>query len=130
MDKHSCVCFLLKEIFNKRAPVPKYTFIWDVKVLTYHSTLGMPEHLNDKILTLKTTMLLALTFSTRAHEICSLNIGFLVKLPTHYIFHFSKITKTAKEGKLRPPVQLTQLSDKSLCACHYIDVYLERTKAW
>ena len=114
MDKHSCVCFLLKEIFNKRAPVPRYTFIWDVKVLTYHSTLGMPEHLNDKILTLKTTMLLALTFSTRAH----------------YIFHFSKITKTAKEGKLRPPVQLTQLSDKSLCACHYIDVYLERTKAW
>ena len=46
----------------------------------------MPEHLNDKILTLKTTMLLALTFSTRAHEIGSLNIGFLVKLPnTLYI---------------------------------------------
>ena len=73
-------------------------------------------------------MLSALTFSTRAHEIFSLNIG-LLKLPTHYIFHLSKITKTAKEGKLRPSVQLTQLY-KSLCACHYIDVYLERAKAW
>ena len=82
--------FLVKGIFNKRPPIPRYTFIWDVqKVLTYLSTLGMPEHLSDKMLTLKTTMLIALTSSNRAYEICSLNTDFLVKHPTRYTFHLS-----------------------------------------
>ena len=90
----------------------------------------MPENLSDKMMTPKTTMLIALTSSNRAHEICSLNIDFLVKHPTHYTFHFSKITKTARQGKLRPPVELIQFSDKNLCLCHHIDVYLERTEAW
>ena len=67
----------------------------------------MPENLSDKMLTPKTTMLIALTSSNRAHEICSLNIDFLVKHPTHYTFHFSKITKTARQGKLRPPVSVS-----------------------
>ena len=131
VGKHPRVCSLLKEIFNKRPPIPRYTFIWDVqKVLTYLSTLGMPEHLSDKMLTLKTTMLIALTSSNRAHEICSLNIDFLVKHPKHYTFHFSKVTKTARQGKLRPPVELIQFSEQNLCVCHRIDVYLERTEAW
>ena len=68
--KHLPVFSLYKEIFNKRAPVPRYTFIWDVqKVLTYLSAEGMPEQLKDKMLTLKTTMLIALTSPIRAPEI-------------------------------------------------------------
>ena len=81
------------------------------------------------MLTLKTTMLIVLTSSTRAHEKCSLNIDFLMKLLTH-TFHFSKITKTARHGELRLSLELTNFSGKNLCVCHYIDVYLERTKAW
>ena len=90
--------------------------------------VGMPEHLSDKMLTLETTMLIALTSSNTAHEICSLNIDFLVTHPTHYTFQL--ITKTARQGKLRPPVELIQFSDKNLCVCHHKDVYLERTEAW
>ena len=72
VGKHPHVCSLLKGIFNERPPIPRYTFIWDVqKVLTYLSTLGMPEHLSDKMLTHKTTMFIALTSSNKAHEICS-----------------------------------------------------------
>ena len=107
MDKHPRVCSLLKGIFNKRALVPRYIFIWEVvKVPTYFSTLGMPEHINDKMLTLKTTLLLALTSSPRAHEICSL--GFLVKLATYYTFHFSKITKLQSNVNL--DLQLSEIS--------------------
>ena len=116
VGKHPHVCSLLKGIFNKRAPVPKYKFMWNVqKGLIYLSFVGMPEHLNDKMLTLKTTLFIALTSSTRAHKICSLNIDFLMKLPTHYTFHFSKITKSTVQGKLRPPAVLTQFSAKNLC---------------
>ena len=81
------------------------------------------------MLTLKTTMLIVLTSSTRAHKKCSLNIDFLMKLLTH-TFHVSKITKTARHGELRLSLELTNFSGKNLCVCHYIDVYLERTKAW
>ena len=56
--KHPRVCSLIKGIFNKRTSLPKYKFIWDVqKVLNYLSSVGMPEHLNDKMLTLETLCL-------------------------------------------------------------------------
>lgn len=95
------------------------------ELLTYVSNAGMTEHLNNKMLAPKTTMFIALTFSIRAHELCSLNIEFLMKLPTHHTFHISKVTKTARQSKLRPPVESAQFSDKKLCACHHIDAYLE-----
>ena len=52
------------------------------------------DSFKDKKLNLETTMLIVLTSSTRAHEICSLNIDLFVKLPTHYTFHFSKNCKS------------------------------------
>ena len=58
MGKHPRVCSLIKGIFNKRTSVPKFKFIWDVqKVLNYLSSVGMPEHLNDKMLTVETLCL-------------------------------------------------------------------------
>ena len=47
-----------------------------------------------------------------------------------YTFHFAKITKTARQRRLRPPVELKRFPDKNLCVCHCIDVYLERTQPW
>ena len=82
------------------------------------------------MLTVKLTMLIALTSSTMTHEIHSLNKFFLVKHLAHYTFHFSKHTKTARQAKLRPPVELTQFLNKNLCVCHHIDVCLKRKKAW
>ena len=91
----------------------------------------MPKYLNDKMMTLKLTMLIALASSARAHETSSLNIDFLVKHPAHYSFHLKKNNrKTARQGQLRLPVELTQFSDKNICVCHHIDVYLERAKVW
>lgn len=56
--KHTRVCSILKRAFNKRRPIPRYKLMQDVqKVLTYILIVGMPEHLNEKMLNLKTTML-------------------------------------------------------------------------
>ena len=43
----------------------------------------------------------------------------LVKLPLHYSFYVWKIKKkkTATQGKLRPPVELTRFSDKKDSFC-------------
>ena len=111
--------------------IPIYAFKWRVeKVKAYLPTLGVPKHLYDKMLTVKLTMLIALTSPTMAHEIHSLDKFVLVKHLAHYTFHFSKLIKTAKQGKLRSPVELTQFPNKNLCVCHHTDVYLERKKVW
>ena len=111
--------------------IPIYAFKWRAeKVRAYLSTLGVPKHLYDKMLTGKLTLLIALTSSTMTHKIYSLNKTFLVKHLAHYTFHFLKLTKTAWQGKLRPPVELTQFPYKNLCVYHIIDVYLKRKKAW
>jgi len=76
-------------IFNLKRPTrPNYNFIWDVeKVLSFHS-------ISDKELTLKLTMLLALTAASRASEICNLDIRYLVRHSSEYVFQFSKLSKT------------------------------------
>ena len=84
----------------------------------------MLEYLHNKMLTLKLTILIALTSSTTAHEICSLNTGFLVKHIVHYTFQFSKITIIAGYGSAET------VFDKNICVCHHIEVYVERARAW
>ena len=61
-----------------------------------------------------TLTLVCLVSSTRAHEMSSLNTDFLVKHSAHYSFHFLKIRKTVRQGKLRLSDELTQFSDKNL----------------
>ena len=48
-----------------------------------------------------------------------------------YIFHFGKNTKTSKKEKLRSPIKFIPFgTNKNLCVCHQIDLYLEKTKEW
>ena len=128
VGKYPLISSLMSGIHNKRFPQPKYTFIWDVeKVVSYLSSIDS-ENCTDKDLTLKLTMLLALTSAARAHELTYLDIRFLVK---HHSFYFNKPTKVAKVGKARPPLKFSHFTeDKNLCVCHNIDLYITRTSLW
>jgi len=124
------VSALMKGVFNKRPPKPRYMFIWDVqKVLEYLGSLNS-EKITNKLLTIKLTLLLALTSASRAHEICYLDTNYLIKHSSCYTFHFEKLTKTAKPGNSRPVIKFEHFLDKNLCVCHHIDLYLERSKSW
>ena len=71
---------------------PSYCFIWDVeKILGFQNS----ERIEIKVSTYKVTMLLALERSFRAHEICYLDIPYLIKHSSAYTFHFNK-----RQGKL------------------------------
>jgi len=63
-------------------------------------------NLDDKTLTMKFTTLLALTSTAKSHEICSLDIRFLVKLRTVFTLNFSKPTKIDKPGRKWPPLKI------------------------
>ena len=71
--KESRLAALLVGFYNIRPPQPRYTFIWNVKkVIDFFATSNFPSELSLKDLTLKLTMLLALTSAATALE-----IGFL-----------------------------------------------------
>jgi len=80
--------------------------------------------LTDKMLTLKLTMLLAITSAARAHEICLLNLEYSVKHESFFVFQFAQVTKTTKKGKCRPPIKYFAFSNKNLCVCKHLKAYL------
>ena len=66
VGKHAKVCNLMAAAYNKRPPKLRYCFVWDVKaVLRYLKSLPANKILTTKMLTLKLTMLLALTSVSR-----------------------------------------------------------------
>ena len=74
-------------------------------------------------------MLLALTGSARAHEICYLDICYLIRHSSAYSFHFLKTRKAARKNEITPPIKyLNFKSSKNLSVCHHIDLYIQRTQ--
>ena len=76
-------------------------------------------------------MILALTSAPRPSEICYLDIRYLIKHNSGYIFNFGKNTKTSKKWKPRSSMKFIAFdTNKNLCVCKHIDLYLEKTKEW
>ena len=118
-------------IFNRNPSKPKYSFIWDVEVvLTYLKSLPIDDSINDKLLTLKLTTILALTSASRASENTNLDIRYLAKSPKVFCFTFSKVSKTWKKGQQAPLIKFFKFDqDERLCVCKTIDQYLRRSKS-
>ena len=74
------VSALLPGIFSNRTLQPQHAFIWYVKrVIEFLTTLLYDNHLSLIDLTLKLTMLLALTSAASASEIRYLDTRYLIK---------------------------------------------------
>ena len=74
VGKHPRVCALLGGIANERPPKPRYFETWDVSiVLKMLKAWGQNEVLDLKQLSLKLTMLLALTSLHKGMELHILN---------------------------------------------------------
>ena len=127
VGQHPLIQQFMKGAFNMRPPQPKYNETWDVgKVLQHIKTLGKNEDMSLKDLTLKMTMLAALTTANRAHELSSLNPKGMIDKGDSLVFTLTKLTKSAKPG--RPPIKITWAEyelDRDLdvvaCARQYID---------
>ena len=69
---------LMRGLFRVSPPQPRYTHTWSVDtVLTYLKTLGQNRYLSLKVLTLKLTMLLALTAAKRCSKLARLDSKFM-----------------------------------------------------
>ena len=72
---HPLLCRFFKGIFNLRPPLPRYTHIWDARIILNHlRSLSPIKYLSLKNLTLKLCMLLALLSAQRCQSIHKLRI--------------------------------------------------------
>ena len=129
VGEHPLVKRLMIGIFNKRPPQPRYGFTWDVEtVLRYINDLDSSK-IDIKLLSLKLTVLLALTGASRASELNMLDTEFLSRYSSKYTFELEGITKTQKPGDRPTKMDLFKFQENlSLCVCHTIDEFLSRTK--
>ena len=118
----------MKGVYLDKPPKPKYSELWDVKVvLNYLKTLHPLQSLSLKQLTLKLVTLLALTTAQRAQTLSSLNLDFMIDKGTTIIFKIPVLLKTSKPGKNMPVVTLHKFSDDSLCVVNTLKHYLRQT---
>ena len=74
------VCNLMTGVYNQRPPKSRYCFVQDIEtVLRYLRSIPINKPLSTKMLTLKSTMLLALTSTLRCSEKRHLDIRFYTK---------------------------------------------------
>ena len=114
----------MKGIFNLRRPLPRYSSLWDVSVvLDFISTLGENEAPSLKQVTLKLTMLMALTSRGRSSDIHGLDLKLRRFVPQAVEFTIVKLTKTRRSGPpkqiLFPAFQSNRVLCPVTCLHHY-----------
>ena len=81
-----------------------------------------------KKLTLKLTIMLALTATSRCSEISYLNINFMAKTEGKYIFSFNKLTKVCRRSKSQPTLSFQEFKQgRPLCVVFLLNTYIERS---
>ena len=95
VEKHPRICSLVSGVFDLRPPKPRHMFVWDVKqVLDFvKEKFGDNDQLSNKELTLKVTILLALTTSSRISALDILDLNHMTKTSECCEFRFQMLHK-------------------------------------
>ena len=132
LGEHRDVCRLMKGISNERPPEPRYCTTWDVAVvLEFIKSLGENQALSDKNITLKLSLLLAITSAHRGAELKQLKVS-LMNLHDDFVdFSFSGKLKTSKQGKRDLTSKFHRFTeDQRVCPVLCLREYLNRSKDW
>ena len=127
--KYPRICSLVSGVFNLRPPKPRYMFVWDLKqVLDFlKEKFGDNDQLSNKKLTLKVTILLTLTTSSRISAVHILDLNHMIKTSDHYEFKFHKSHKSWRRCESPSSLKIYAFpSDKALCVfCCFRLLYRE-----
>ena len=126
---HPLVIRFMKGVFNLKPTKSRYSSTWDVsKVLVYLQKLSPIANLSLKMLTLKLSMLIALTLASRTQSIHLLSISELKKGYDIYTLQYSSLLKQSRPGRSNPVAELKAYpSDRRLCVVFTLKEYLKRT---
>jgi len=121
---HPLAVRLLKGVFEKRTPRPKYN---KILVLNYSTTLHPVEKLILKDLTLKLLMLLLLVTGQRGQSIHLLNIVTMHLSDTSCVVNLTSHSKTSKPGQPALAITIQEFKqDCGICPIKTLKEYLKR----
>ena len=121
---------LLRGVFNRKPPQPRYNETWDVnQVLEELKTWPDNINLSLKDLTLKLVMLMALVTAARCSELHKLNPCVMVDKGEVIEFPIIGLTKTARPNKPNMSITLhTYTTDNKLDVNSCLRLYMQRTE--
>ena len=109
LGKPPLVSRLMKGIFNRRPPQPRYLLMWDVgRVLANICFLGGNKDLTLKQLSHKLVVLLDLANASITSEIHALDIRYLSKDANGVTFTIAELTKTTTRQEKGCPLSSSE----------------------
>ena len=134
IGKHPLVTRLMKGVFNKRPPLPKYSTTWSVgTVLTYSGSLGNNSDMSLKDLSHKLATLLALVTAGRSSDLVLLSVNHFTSTLEGLKFTLSGLSKQSRPNHMRPnhmrpPIRIQKYGEDSLlCPVECFMAYVART---
>ena len=128
---HPLISKFMKGVFNTRPSVPRYTEIWDVKiVLTYLRRLSPANSLTLKQLTFKLVVLMALTSAQRVQTLQKLRLDNARIRENCAVFYVNEPIKQSRPGSTGTKLNFPAYPpDRRLCTVKYIKRYIELTSS-
>ena len=131
VGQHPLICRLLKGAYNSRPPRPKLCPTWSVHdVLSMLKKWAPASSLDLKRLTLKTSMLLALTSAKRPSSLSlfSVKAGYCELGESTIRLQPTALEKSEGPDHCAKPLTLHQFSDEPrLCPVSYVKAYIDKT---
>ena len=128
---HPIVSWLLKGVYEKNPPQPRYSEFWDInKIFNLFKSWGLNKELSLKCLTMKLAVLLLLVTSQRGQTIINLDIDNLI-IKDCVTF---KMKCLLKHNRVGDPLDVLTLRPfvacKRLCVVTTLKEYLRRTQTF
>lgn len=130
VGSHPLISRFLKGAFQLRPPKPRYSQIWDVKIVLNYLRKWSPANcLSLKQLTLKLVMLMALTSAQRAQALHKLNLEKMKLKEGSVCFGYDVLLKQHRPGNASSELKLRAYPvDRRLCVIRYLQQYICRTR--
>jgi hypothetical protein len=120
--------FLIEGVFELRPSLPKYQDTWDISVVLKVLEEWKLEDSSLKVLSLKLSMLFAITTSQRLQTLKALCINKMNLKSDQCSFEIDVLLKTSQPGKhLNKVVIAAYRGNKNLCPAQHLRSYLEKT---
>ena len=120
---------LMKGVFNRRPPLPKYTTTWSVgTVLKYLRSLGHSSDMSLKDLSYKLATLLALVTAGRSSDLVLLSVNHYTSTREGVKFVLNGLSKQSRPNHIRPPLLVQKYKEDScICPVECFMTYVSRT---
>lgn len=131
VGKHPDVIRLMKGLFNRRPPKPRYCEIWDVRIVLNKLRQWSPcKGLSLKQLSLKLVMLLSLVTAQRGQTLHLIKLENCERKNSKYVIRLVDPIKQTKPGVSLPVLELFSYPpDRRLDIVVVLDEYLRRTRS-